>query len=73
MSSTLAVSNEINLSSETINSMVLEVVSTAQVLGLPFNKARSNLSERYTEIRRLVDLYSNFESFPIPNPDQCWQ
>jgi len=73
MSSTVTVSTEINLSSETINNMVLEVVDIAQFLGLPLNKAVANLSENYAEIRRLVDQYSNLGSFPIPSPDQCWQ
>lgn len=72
MSLTHVVSTEISLSSETINSMVLEVADTAQILGLPLNKAMANLSERYAEIRRLVVMYHNFDSFPIPNPDQCW-
>jgi hypothetical protein len=73
MSSTVTVSTEINLSSETINDMVLEVVDLAQFLGLPLNKAVANLSENYAEIRRLFDQYSNPGSFPIPSPDQCWQ
>lgn len=73
MSSALAVSTEINLSSATIKGVALEVADMAQVLGLPLNKGIINLSEQYVEIRRLVELYSNFESFPIPSPDQCWQ
>ena len=73
MSSTVTVSTEINLSSETINNMVLEVVDIAQFLGLPLNKAMTDLSENYAEIRRLVDQYSNLGSFPIPSPEQCWQ
>lgn len=73
MSSTFAVSTKLNLSSETINSVILEVVDTAHALGLPLNEARANPSGRYADIRRLVDLHSNFESVPIPNPDQCWQ
>jgi hypothetical protein len=73
MSSTVTASTEINLSSETINNMVLEVVDIAQFLGLPLNKAMANLSENYAEIRRLVDLYSNLGSYSIPSPDQCWQ
>jgi hypothetical protein len=38
MSSTVTVSTEINLSSETINDMVLEVVDLAQFLGLPLKR-----------------------------------
>lgn len=73
MSSTLAVSTKIDLSGKVLDGVVSNVIETAQVLGLSLDKARDNLSGHCVEIFRLVDRYNNFESFPIPNPDQCWK
>lgn len=72
MVSILAVPTQIDLSSEAIKNVVLEMVDMTQALGLSLNKEMICSSERCAYILDLIERYNSFDPFPFPPPDQRW-
>lgn len=72
MASTVVASTQINLSSEVIKNIVLEVVEVTQALGLSLNAERVSNWELYADVLALIQRYNSLESLPFPFPGQTW-
>lgn len=66
-------STSIDLSSQKLKTIVLELGDIAEVLGLARHGEFTQSPERLTSVHRLVELYRCLDFPPLPPlPDQRW-